>query len=467
MEIKQPVRVRFAPSPTGFMHLGNARTALFNWLFARHHGGEFILRIEDTDRERHTEAAVQVIYDSLKWMGLNWDGSVLRQSERLGIYHEVAERLIAEGKAYRCACTREELEAKKEAMKATANRTCYDRTCRDKALGSDCGTHVVRFKMPLEGESTFDDMIQGTITKRYSDLDDFIMIRSDGMPTYQFAVVIDDLALKITHVIRGADHIDNTHDQIALYRALGEEPPRFGHAPRIDGLSKRKGSPSVEYYREALGLLPEGLNNYIVRLGWSHGNDEIFTTEQLIEYFDADAINQANGEFDEEKLKWVNEQQMRLVSLEKLAQHVLPIYEKRGVRLERGEWLDKLLEMMRKRAHDLNEIVRDSLFIFNAPSSYDEASVSRHFNASTPALLRDLASEISAIQTWDETSIEAAFAKIAEKTGLKMGKIAQPTRTAIVGIAQSPGIYEVVWFVGKDETLRRLEKAAQFIESRG
>ena len=247
MEIKRPVRVRFAPSPTGFMHLGNARTALFNWLFARHHGGEFILRIEDTDRERHTEAAVQVIYDSLKWMGLNWDGPVLRQSERLGIYHEIAERLIAEGKAYRCTCTREELEAKKEAMKATVNRTCYDRTCREKNLGPDCGTHVVRFKMPLEGESTFDDMVQGKITKRYADLDDFIMIRSDGMPTYQFAVVVDDLALKITHVIRGADHIDNTHDQLALYHALGEEPPVFGHAPRIDGLSKRKGSPSVEY----------------------------------------------------------------------------------------------------------------------------------------------------------------------------------------------------------------------------
>ena len=466
MEIKRPVRVRFAPSPTGFMHLGNARTALFNWLFARHHGGEFILRIEDTDRERHTEAAVQVIYDSLKWMGLNWDGPVLRQSERLGIYHEIAERLIAEGKAYRCTCTREELEAKKEAMKATVNRTCYDRTCREKNLGPDCGTHVVRFKMPLEGESTFDDMVQGKITKRYADLDDFIMIRSDGMPTYQFAVVVDELALKITHVIRGADHIDNTHDQIALYHALGEEPPVFGHAPRIDGLSKRKGSPSVEYYREELGLLPEGLNNYIVRLGWSHGNDEIFTTEQLIEYFDADAINQANGEFDEEKLKWVNEQQLRLVSLDKLAQHVLPIYEKHGVHLDHDEWLDKLLEMMRKRAHNLNEIVTDSLFVFRAPKSYDEASVSRHFGESTPDVLESLAAEISAVETWDEASIEAAFTRVAEMTGLKMGKIAQPARTAIVGIAQSPGIYEVVWFVGKDETIRRLQRAADFIRTR-
>lgn len=459
------VRVRFAPSPTGFMHLGNARTALFNWLYARHVGGEFILRIEDTDRERHTEAAVQVIYDSLKWMGLNWDGPVLRQSERLDIYHATAERLISEGKAYRCNCTREELEAKKEAMKETTSHACYDRTCREKNLGSDCGTHVVRFKMPLEGESTFDDLIQGRITKSYKDLDDFIMIRSDGMPTYQFAVVVDDLALSITHVIRGADHIDNTHCQIALYRALGKEPPRFGHAPRIDGLSKRKGSPSVEYYREALGLLPEGLNNYIARLGWSHGDEEIFSMKDLVEKFDICDVNRANGEFDEEKLKWVNEQQLRLVPIEEIAEHTIPRYEKAGVKVESGEWLNKLLEMMRKRAHNLNEIVSDSLFIWKAPEQYDEGSVSKHFNADTPSILGELETAISGIETWDEGAIEAAFTSVASARGVKMGKIAQPARTAIVGIAQSPGIYEVVWFVGKEETCRRLRKASEFASS--
>ncbi len=460
------VRVRFAPSPTGFMHLGNARTALFNWLYARHCGGQFILRIEDTDRERHTEAAVQVIYDSLKWMGLNWDGPVLRQSERLPIYHEIAERLIAEGKAYRCNCTREELEAKKEAMKEATNHACYDGTCREKNLGPDCGTHVVRFKMPKEGESTFDDMIQGRITKSYKDLDDFIMVRSDGMPTYQFAVVVDDLALEITHVIRGADHIDNTHCQIALYHALGKEPPRFGHAPRIDGLSKRKGSPSVEYYREALGLLPEGLNNYIARLGWSHGDDEIFSMDELVKAFDICDVNRANGEFDEEKLKWVNEQQLRLVSIDEIADHTMPIYEKAGVHVEKGEWLNKLLEMMRARAHNLNEIVSDSLFIWNAPESYDEASVAKHFNADTPALLEELAKAIEGVSEWTESAIEAAFTSIATARGVKMGKVAQPARTAIVGKAMSPGIYEVVWFVGRDETLRRLRKAAQFASNR-
>lgn len=448
------------------MHLGNARTALFNWLYARHCGGQFILRIEDTDRERHTEAAVQVIYDSLRWMGLNWDGPVLRQSERLDIYHEIAERLIAEGKAYRCNCTREELEVKKEAMKEATNHACYDGTCREKHLGPDCGTHVIRFKMPKEGESTFDDLIQGTITKSYKDLDDFIMVRSDGMPTYQFAVVVDDLALEITHVIRGADHIDNTHCQIALYRALGKEPPRFGHAPRIDGLSKRKGSPSVEYYREALGLLPEGLNNYIARLGWSHGDDEIFSMDELVKAFDIKDVNRSNGEFDEEKLKWVNEQQLRLVPIEEIAKHTIPRFEKAGVHVENGEWLNKLLEMMRKRAHNLNEIVSDSLFIWHAPETYDEASVAKHFNTDTPALLEELANGLEKVNDWNESSIEAVFTGIAESRGLKMGKVAQPARTAIVGIAQSPGIYEVVWFVGKDETVSRLRKAARFAASR-
>ncbi len=461
------VRVRFAPSPTGFMHLGNARTALFNWLFARHHGGEFILRIEDTDRERHTEAAVQVIYDSLKWMGLNWDGPVLRQSERLAIYHEVAEKLIAEGKAYRCNCTREELEAKKEAMKDTVNRSCYDRTCRDKNLGPDCGTHVVRFKMPLEGESSFDDMIQGKITKSYKDLDDFIMIRSDGMPTYQFAVVVDDLALQITHVIRGSDHIDNTHDQIALYHALGKEPPRFGHAPRILGLSKRKGSPSVEYYREALGLLPEGLNNYIARLGWSHGNDEIFTMDELVKAFDICDVNQANGQFDEEKLIWVNEQQLHIVPIEKLASYVIPLFEKAGIHVEAGEWLNKLLEMMRMRAHNLNEIVSGSRFVFVAPETYDEASVAKHFNADTPELLNALADELEKLDNWDPAAIEAMMKAFAEARTLKMGKVAQPARTAIVGIAQSPSIGDTIWFVGQKEACARLRKAAEYAKSLG
>lgn len=450
------VRVRFAPSPTGFMHLGNARTALFNWLFARHHGGEFFLRIEDTDRERHTEEAVGVIYESLRWLGLDWDGDVWRQSERLDIYAKVAEKLIAEGKAYRCNCTREDLETRKEAMLETSNRLCYDRKCRNLNLGADCGPYVVRMKMDLEGNSVFEDLVQGEISKSFDDLDDFVMIRSDGMPTYQFAVVVDDIAMAITHVIRGSDHIDNTHDQLSLYRALGATPPRFGHAPRILGLSKRKGSPSVEYYREALGLLPQGLVNYIVRLGWSHGDDELFSMKELIEVFDVSGINQANGQFDEEKLQWVNEQQLRMVSIETLTQHVLPLYKKQGVDVEAGPWLDALLEMMRKRAHNLNEIVADSLFIFKAPTAYDAESVTRHFNDTSPALLSDLADAIEAVKEWNVENIEEAFKQIVQKSGLKMGKIAQPARVAIAGIAQSPGIYEVVFFVGQDETCRRL-----------
>lgn len=460
------VRVRFAPSPTGFMHLGNARTALFNWLFARHHGGEFILRIEDTDRTRHTEAAVQVIYDTLKWMGLNWDGPVLRQSERLDVYHQVAEKLIAEGKAYRCNCTREELEAKKAAMKDTANHACYDGTCREKNLGPDCGPHVIRFKMPKEGISSFDDMVQGHIEKSYADLDDFIMVRSDGMPTYQFAVVVDDLALKITHVIRGNDHIDNTHDQLALYHALGAEPPKFGHAPRILGLSKRKGSPSVEFYREELGLLPQGLNNYLARLGWSHGDDELFTMDELIKAFDVTGINPKNGEFDEDKLKWFNEKQLRMVSLDELAHHVIPIYASRGIEVKNDEFLAKLLEMMRERAHNLFEIVDQSLFVFRAPESYDEKSVAKNFKADTAEILNEFADKLEAASTWDNDSIDAAIHGVIDPRELKLGKLAQPVRIALVGIAQSPGIHETIWFVGQAEAVRRLRAAAQFAAQR-
>lgn len=445
------------------MHLGNARTALFNYLYARHCGGEFVLRIEDTDRTRHTEAAVQVIYDTLRWMGLDWDGPVLRQSERLPIYQSIAQRLIDEGKAYRCTCSREELECKKAAMKDKICHCCYDGTCRDKHLGPDCGPHVVRFRMPHEGISSFDDLVMGHIEKNFADLDDFIMVRTDGTPTYQFAVVVDDLALKISHVIRGSDHIDNTHDQLALYNALGQTPPRFAHAPRILGLSKRKGSPSVEYYRDALGLLPEGLNNYLARLGWSHGNDELFSMDELIRDFDVTAINPSNGNFDEEKLKWVNEQQLRMVSLDTLASHVIPLFESRaGIHVQRGHFLTDLLELMRERAHNLNEIVDQSLFMFKAPNAYDEKSMRKNFKPETPDLLDAFADALAKIDTWDDEHIDAAIQNIVASHNIKLGALAQPVRIALVGIAQSPGIHETIRFVGRDETIRRLHALSDF-----
>ncbi len=460
------VRVRFAPSPTGFMHLGNARTALFNYLFARHHGGQFLLRIEDTDRERSTEEAVAVIFESLKWLGLDWDEDVWFQSKRLDIYHEVAERMIADGLAYRCTCSREELEQKKQAMEAVAGRLCYDRSCRDKNHGPDCGEHVVRFKMPLSGETVLEDLVQGRIVKQFEELDDFVMIRTDGMPTYQFAVVVDDNALGITHVIRGSDHIDNTHEQIALYNALGMPLPQFAHAPRILGLSKRAGSPSVEHYRDTYGLTSEGLNNYIARLGWSHGDDEIFSPQELIDAFDIDGINKPNSQFDLDKLVWVNEQHLRLISLERLFDYVAPRYAAKGVEVKLDDWMRELLLLMRKRAHNLDEIVEGSLFIWQAPEGYEEKADKKHFKEAAAALLDALVVEIERVETWDLASIEAAFAACVEATGKKMGKIAQPCRVALTGTAQSPGIYDVVFFVGKEESVRRLKEASAYIANK-
>ena len=459
------VRVRFAPSPTGFMHLGNARTALFNWLFARHHGGTFLLRIEDTDRERSTEAAVQVIFDSLKWLGLDWEEEVLFQSQRLPLYHGIAEELIAKGAAYRCNCTREALEIKKEEMRLRVGRSCYDRTCRDKNLGPDCGEHVVRFKMPLEGPTSFDDCVQGCINKNYEELDDFVMLRTDGMPTYQFAVVVDDRAMAITHVIRGVDHIDNTHEQVALYQALGATPPRFAHAPRILGLSKRKGSPSLEYYRDAMGLSPEGLINYIVRLGWSSGDQEIFSVAEIVERFDLPGVNRANGNFDEVKLAWVNEQHLRLIPIERLATLTLPFYAELGLSPEVNPWFLKLLELMRVRAHDLREIATASRFFFVEPESYDPEAAKKHLSAPLIAPLEDLATAIESLDAWTEEAIQAVFAQVCAAHGLKLGKIAQPARIAMTGVAQAPGIYEIAWFLGPKTTAARLRRAAQWISA--
>ena len=457
-------RVRFAPSPTGFMHLGNARTALFNWLFARHHGGKFLLRIEDTDRERHTEEAVRVIYDSLKWLGLNWDEEVLFQSRRLPLYHKIADELIENGLAYRCTCTREELEQKKKIMEETTGQSKYDKSCRNKNLPKDCGTHVVRFKMPTEGVSQFNDMIQGSISKNYNELDDFIMLRSDGMPTYQFAVVVDDIEMNITHVIRGSDHIDNTHDQIALYNALNKQHPLFGHAPRILGLSKRKGSPSVEFYREHLGLTAEGLNNYIVRLGWSHNDMELFTTEQLIELFDIDAVNKANANFDEDKLMWVNQQQLRMISLQKLYEYVQPVFKKYDIDFKHSPKNDEILEMMRKRAHDINELVTDSIFIFKRPLEYNDKAADKHFKNDAERILEKIAQAIQNIDDFTIDNIHNALTQLAQTQEIKMGKLAQPTRVALTGTDKSPGIYEVIYYVGKNETLTRLENAAKYIK---
>jgi len=363
---------------------------------------------------------------------------------------------------------RDALEASKQAMLEKTGQRRYDRTNRETNLGPDCGPHVVRFKTPLDGASQFDDVIQGSITKQQEELDDFIMLRSDGTPTYQFAVVIDDHDMDITHVVRGADHIDNTHDQLNIYRALGWTPPRFGHAPRILGLSKRKGSPSVEYYREELGLLREGLVNYLVRLGWSHGDQELFTMDELIAAFDLAGVNQTNANFDEQKLVWVNEQQLRSLPIERIAEAAIPWFERAGYKVENGAWFHRLLEALRLRAVNLKELPEQADYFFFEVGEYDENAAKKHLKASVGPLLSELADALEADTDWTEASIESVYTAFCDKHELKLGKIAQPTRVAVSGRGQTPGIYETVWLVGREKTASRLRQAADWIaQNRG
>jgi glutamyl-tRNA synthetase len=482
------VRVRFAPSPTGFMHLGNARTALFNWLYARHCGGSFLLRIEDTDQERSTDAAVQVIFDSLKWLGMDWDNDpianalgarnnqgVLFQSDRLPLYQALAHKMVDDGLAYRCYASREEIEQGKERMRLTTNQSKYDGLWRDRSPSdypSDGRPFTIRFKTPLDGHSEFTDCALGPIRKGHQELDDFVMLRSDGWPTYQFAVVVDDHDMQITHVIRGADHVDNTHDQLNLYKALGWTPPSFTHAPRILGLSKRKGSPSVEHYRQHLGLLPEGLVNYLVRLGWSHGDQELFTTDELIAAFDLPQINNTNAQFDEAKLSWVNEQQLRRLPPSRIAEALAPYLSERGfdpaasaatANLPPDAWLSRFFDIMRPRAKNLIELADAAPYFFQDLPPYDPPSLLKLITPDTAPHLASLSSLISALSPsdWTEPNIEDIYKTYVANAGIKLGAVAQPSRFALTGRTAAPGIYEIIWLLGPQRASARLLSASQ------
>lgn len=478
-------RLRFAPSPTGFMHLGNARTALFNWLYARHTGGQFLLRIEDTDRERHNEHAVQVIKDSLAWLGCHWDNpdDVVFQSTRFDHYRQHAEKLIETGHAYRCILSREELDAARE-NPAFRDATGLDRPTRryrEAGLGPDCGTHVIRFKTPLTGESVFEDIVQGTIRKGQDELDDFIIIRSDGTPTYQFAVVIDDHDMEITHICRGADHIDNTHDQVNLYKAFGWTPPRFAHAPRILGLSKRKGSPSLEAYREELALCREGLVNYLARLGWSHGDDELFDIDQLIAVFTLDGINRPNGNFDVDKLIWFNQQHIQRIPYESLLEQAASWFQRAGVELdldpqalaatetglELDAWRQRVFALTRPRATNLRDLVDVSRYFFTEPTDYAEKAVKKWLgDADSASIVSALAERLAQLPAWEQTAIMSVFEGLCSERELKMGKVAQPARIALTGDAASPGIDETTFLVGRARAVARLERLADWLAAR-
>lgn len=463
------VRVRFAPSPTGHLHLGGARTALFNWLFARHHNGSFILRIEDTDRSRSTEEYIEAIIEGLKWLNLDWDEGPYRQTERFNIYREYAERLLEEGKAYYCYCTPSELEQRRQEALSKGLPPKYDGRCRNLSRSSSNTPAAIRFKMPQEGYTVVNDLIKGVIEFENSQLEDLIIMRSDSTPTYNFVVVVDDIDMRITHVIRGDDHLNNTPKQIHIYKAFGWEPPLFGHVSMILGadktrLSKRHGATSVLAYRE-MGYLPEALVNYLVRLGWSHGDQEIFSRDELIKYFSLDNIGKSAAIFNPEKLLWLNSQYIMMEDPKKLSEMVIPFLEREGI-ISKGqtldiEWLSKAVNSLKERVKTLVELAHSLKYYILEYVEIDPKAKEKFLTAENLKYLSELREILAGISDFKASELERVFYSYAEREGIKLGTIAQPMRVAITGGTASPGLFEVLEIVGKERVIKRLTKVLE------
>lgn len=455
-------RVRFAPSPTGSLHIGGARTALFNWLFARHHRGTFILRIEDTDLERSTNEFEQSILDGIKWLGMDWDEGPYYQTQRMEFYKEHVQKLLSQGKAYPCTCSPEELDKKRQEAMARGGKPKYDGTCRN-GRAHPSRPAVIRFKAPQSGTTEFHDICRGTIRFDNTELDDLIIARSDGTPTYNFTVVVDDVTMAITHVIRGDDHINNTPRQVQLYQALGYPVPEFAHLPMIYGpdkkkLSKRHGATSVIEYKK-MGYLPEAMVNYLARLGWAYGDQEIFTRTELIEKFDLSVVGSSASVFDIEKCKWVNAQHLLVKSNDELFDLVKPFLVELGLSSNDRAYAAKVMAIERVRAGTLQELADLSAFFFREEVDLDPKAASKWFSTESLARLETLRTSISELTNCDEGSLTNIFNEMATKTNLKMTEIAQPVRVALTGSTASPGIYEVMAILGKDRILRRLDLA--------
>ncbi|MBI5014492.1 MAG: glutamate--tRNA ligase [Deltaproteobacteria bacterium] len=462
-----PLKTRFAPSPTGFLHIGGARTALFNYLYARRHGGSFLLRIEDTDRERSTEASTKAILDSMKWLGMDWDEGPYFQSERTEIYRGHVDRLLAEGKAYRCDCPPELLDAKREAALKADGKVMYDGHCRERIDVDPSKPHVVRFKGPKTGQTVVHDLLRGDVSFENSDLDDLILLRSDGGPMYNFVVVVDDILMEITHVIRGDDHLTNTPRQIQLYEALGAPLPQFAHVPMILGqdkkrLSKRHGATSVESYREA-GYLPEALVNFLARLGWSHGDQEIFTLAELVEHFDLDGVGRSAGVFNADKLLWLNAHYIKECPREHLASLVRPFVEAKGYDAADTAKLETLVEVFRSRCKLLSEFADKAAPYYVRPLELQPDDARKQLTAAVAPVLEDLLQAFRAAPAWTVEALGEAFHAVVEgKHGLKIGKAAQPLRVSLVGTTVSPGIFETLVLVGRDWALERIERGIAY-----
>ena len=481
---EQPIRVRFAPSPTGFLHVGGARTALFNWLFARHHGGVFVLRIEDTDRERSSEEMTRAILEGMEWLGLEWDEGPFHQADGIQRHRADVFRLLESGHAYRCFCTPEQLAEKRARAEDAKLAYRYDRSCllevppdeaeRRAAAGEP---YTVRFRVG-EGKTAWDDAVHGRIEFDNAEIEDFIILRSDGTPIYNMAVVSDDLAMRITHVIRGDDHISNTPRQILLYRALGHEPPVFAHVPMILGpdgrrLSKRHGATAIGEYAEQ-GVLPWAMVNFLALLGWSPGGDlEIMEVDEIIERFSLEGITKKSAIFDPKKLEWLNGQHLSRTPAERLEPLVTERLVAAGLAhpeglAERRDWYHRLIDLLKVRARNLDDIVRQARSYFLDEIEYDEAAVQKHWK--NPAEVRDrlrmLRQRYAAVQSWDESVLEAELRDLADELGIGGGKLIHPLRVSLTGMAVSPGIFEVLGAMGPELALRRIDAAIEALDAR-
>jgi len=457
-------RTRFAPSPTGYLHIGGARTALYCWLEARRRGGQFILRVEDTDRERSTQAAIDAILKAMDWLGLDYDEGPIYQTQRLDRYRAVAEQMVADGTAYYAYETKEELEAMREAAMASGGKPRYSGAARDASLPSrDDPNRVIRFRNPLDGVVAWDDKVKGRIEIANSELDDLVILRSDGYPTYNFAVVVDDLDMRITDVVRGDDHVNNTPRQINIYRALGAEVPQFAHLPMIldpDGakLSKRTGAADVMQYRDA-GYLPHALLNYLVRLGWSHGDQEIFSIAEMTSLFDLKDVNAKASRLDPAKLGWLNQQYLKSDDPADVGMHLAWHLRQQGYDLAHGPDPADIVVALRDRVQTLKEMAERAAVWFQPLTSYDEAAVAKHLTAAARAPLADARERLAQVQAWNVDAVSAALHATAEALGLGMGKVAQPLRVAITGTQVSPDIAHTVYLAGQAGALERIDAA--------
>ena len=460
------VKTRFAPSPTGYLHIGGARTALFSWLWAQKHQGTFVLRIEDTDRERSTREAEEAILDGMEWLHLEHDEGPFYQTKRFGRYKEVIQQLLDQGDAYHCSCSRERLDKMREEQMANKQKPKYDGCCRDKGLAAAEDT-VVRFRNPLDGDVVIIDHVRGKVVINNRELDDLIIARTGGVPTYNLTVVVDDWDMEITHVVRGDDHLNNTPRQINILKALKAEIPEYAHIPMINGpdgkkLSKRHGAVSVMQYHEE-GYLPEAVINYLVRLGWSHGDQEIFTLEEMIEKFDLDGINKSSSNFSIEKLQWINQQYLMVLDPTYVAAQLAFYMLEHDINIETGPALTDVVLLLRERSKTLVEMVQNCRFFYEEITEYDAKSVKKHIKEQTPDILQSIKDKLSVLENWQAESIQQVVQAVVDEKEVGFAKVAQPIRIAVTGCTTSPGIDQTLEMLGKEKTLARMDTLLEYI----